>query len=107
MKALRVVRNRGSHIFSKQSLIDDSNVCQPYVQAALYPPERYLVLISVRGLVNPRAIVQLEGVGKFKKIHLIGTRIRDLPACSIVPQPTTLLRALMKVVILLLEQVAD
>jgi hypothetical protein len=23
-----------------------------------------------------------------KKIHLIGTRTRDLPACSIVPQPT-------------------
>jgi hypothetical protein len=28
-----------------------------------------------------------------KKIHLIGTRTRDLPACSIVPQPTTLPRA--------------
>jgi hypothetical protein len=26
------------------------------------------------------------------KIHLIGTRTRDLPACSIVPQPTTLPR---------------
>jgi hypothetical protein len=30
------------------------------------------------------------GLGKLKKIHLIGTRTRDLPACSIVPQPTTL-----------------
>jgi hypothetical protein len=28
-----------------------------------------------------------------KKIPLIGTRTRDLPACGIVPQPTTLLRA--------------
>jgi hypothetical protein len=28
-----------------------------------------------------------------KKFHLIGTRTRDLPACSIVPQPTTLPRA--------------
>jgi hypothetical protein len=28
-----------------------------------------------------------------EKIHLIGTRIRDLPTCSIVPQPTTLPRA--------------
>jgi hypothetical protein len=27
------------------------------------------------------------------KIHLIGTRTRDLPACRIVPQPTTLPRA--------------
>jgi hypothetical protein len=34
--------------------------------------------------------VRLEELGKLKKIHLIGTRIRDLPACSTVPQPTTL-----------------
>jgi hypothetical protein len=33
--------------------------------------------------------VQLEGSGKFKKIHHIGTRTHDLPACSIVPQQTT------------------
>jgi hypothetical protein len=39
------------------------------------------------------AIVRLEGLGQLKKIHLIGTRTRDLPLCSIVPQPTTLPRA--------------
>jgi hypothetical protein len=34
--------------------------------------------------------VRLEGLGQLgKKIHLIGTRTRDLLACSIVPQPTT------------------
>jgi hypothetical protein len=45
--------------------------------------------------------VRLEGLGKLgkerkekkRKIHLIGTRTRDLPAWSIVPQPTTLPRA--------------
>jgi hypothetical protein len=37
--------------------------------------------------------VRLEGLGQLKKIHLIGTRTRDLPACSIVPQLTTLPRA--------------
>jgi hypothetical protein len=38
--------------------------------------------------------MRLEGLGKLKKkIHLIGTRTRDLPACSIVPQPTTIPRA--------------
>jgi hypothetical protein len=28
-----------------------------------------------------------EGLGKLEKIHLIGTRSRDLPVCSLVPQP--------------------
>jgi hypothetical protein len=44
--------------------------------------------------VGPRAIVLLVGLGQLKKeIHLIGTLTGDLPACSIVPQPTTLPRA--------------
>jgi hypothetical protein len=54
------------------------------------PPGRFLILISVR--IDPRAKVLLDELGKLK-IHLIGTRTRDLPACSIVPQPTTLPRA--------------
>jgi hypothetical protein len=36
----------------------------------------------------------LEGLGQLKKkIHLIGTQTHDIPACSTVPQPTTLRRA--------------
>jgi hypothetical protein len=38
-------------------------------------------------------IVRMEGVGKLKIIRLVGTRTRDIPTCSIVPQPTTLPRA--------------
>jgi hypothetical protein len=32
-------------------------------------------------------------VRSIEKIHLLGTRTRDLPTCSIVPEPTTLPRA--------------
>jgi hypothetical protein len=50
------------------------------------PPGRFLVLIYVRGWVDPRA----GRIRSIEKIHLVGTTSRDLPACSIVPQPSML-----------------
>jgi hypothetical protein len=51
-----------------------------------------LELISVRSLVNSRAIVGLGVLGKYKKCNvLFWTRTRDLPVCGIAPQPSTLL----------------
>jgi hypothetical protein len=54
------------------------------------PPGRFLVHIYIRGWVDPRVIVRLEGLGQLKKSNdHFGNRTRDLPACSIVPQQTT------------------
>jgi hypothetical protein len=51
------------------------------------PPGRFLVIISVRGRVDPRDIVGLEGLGNINKSNdLIGNRTPDLLACSMMPQ---------------------
>jgi hypothetical protein len=52
--------------FSRQSAHRRQWGCQPYASAALCPPGRFLVLISVRGWVNPRPIVWLEVLGQLK-----------------------------------------
>jgi hypothetical protein len=83
--ANRVVRSRGSHIFSRQSAHGWRWGCQPYAPADRpLPPGRFLVLISVIGWVDRRAIKKFNDI--------VGNRTSDLPACGIVPQPTTLPR---------------
>jgi hypothetical protein len=41
-------------------------------------------------LCRPQGHSVAGWIRSIEKIHLIGTRTSDLPACSIVPQPTTL-----------------
>jgi hypothetical protein len=58
------------------------------------PLGNFLGLIFVRGSVDREAIVRLEILGQFKyPVTSLGNQTRNLLACSIMPQPTTLLRA--------------
>jgi uncharacterized lipoprotein YbaY len=51
------------------------------------------ISVASRVRLDARAIVRLERLRNLKKSNdLIGNRNRELPACSIVPQPTALLR---------------
>jgi hypothetical protein len=54
------------------------------------PPGRFLVHVSVKRLSRPQGHSAPGKIRSIEKIHLIGNQTRDLPVCSIVPQPTTL-----------------
>jgi hypothetical protein len=92
VEALRVVRGWGTHNF--QTFSSQMVARLSALRAGRFlPPGEFLVLIFVRGWVDSRAMVRLEGLGKFKKSTSFGTRTGDLTDCSIVPQPTMLPRA--------------
>ena len=59
----------------------------------LYPQEILLVLISVRGWVDPSGHSAARRIMSMKNSNdTIGNWTRDLPTCGAVPQPTALRR---------------
>jgi hypothetical protein len=74
--------------FSRQSAHRWRWGCQPYAPAALYPQEdSWYSFSGPHDHSVPGRIKSTE-----KSNDLIGNRTRDLPACRMVPQPTTLPR---------------
>jgi len=69
----------------KISANEGSKFVSPYVPAAFAPHEIFLLLISVKYLVDPRVI--MHNISK-KFNNTIGNRTRDLQACNLAPQLT-------------------
>jgi hypothetical protein len=72
-------------------LADGGEVVSPTNRPRFTPQKHQFSAYVTRfccGLTEPQGLVRPEGLGNLKKlIHLIGSRIRDLLARSIVPQP--------------------
>jgi hypothetical protein len=85
-QALRVPGGSGSQI-SRQFADEGGKIVSPMHWPPL-PQELFLVLISVRGWINPRVIVLPEGLSMKNSNDTIGNRTRELPACSAVLQST-------------------
>jgi hypothetical protein len=92
VEAHRVVRHWGP-AFSRQSAYRWRWVCQPYAPAAVILQEDswYSFLLEAESISGHSAAGRIRSIEKSN--YLNGNRIRDLPACSMVPQPTTPPRA--------------
>jgi hypothetical protein len=69
-------------------LTNGGKVVSPTHRLRFTPEKHYLYASGTHfyyRLSEPQGLVRLEGLDRLKKlIRLIGSRIRDLPACSIV-----------------------
>jgi hypothetical protein len=72
-------------------LIDGGKIVSPLHRPHSIPQKHLSVSCTdfCYRLSKPQGLVLPEGLGKLKKlINLIGSGIRDLPACSVVPSST-------------------
>jgi len=69
---------------------EGDKVVSPMHRHIIYPQEIFLVLISVRGWVDPRSIVWLEELCQWNDI--IGDRTRNLPTDSTMACPLSMYR---------------
>jgi hypothetical protein len=72
-------------------LTDGGNVVIPKHHTRSSPQKYYFSVPATHfsyKMSKPQGLVRRKGLGKLKKIHLIGSRTRDLSACSIVPYTT-------------------
>ena len=91
-QALRVPGGWCSQI-SRQSAHEGGKVVSRMHWLPLPPQEVLLVLICVRGWVEPQGHSAAGRIMSMKNSNdTIGNRTRDLPTCSAVPQPTAPLR---------------
>jgi hypothetical protein len=71
-------------------LTDIGKVASPTHQPKFTPQTHYYFYVSGTHfcwrLSEPQGLVRPEGLGKFKKNHLIGPQSCDLPVCSVVPR---------------------
>jgi hypothetical protein len=74
-------------------LTDGGEVVSPMHQPP-FTPRKIPGTHFFRGWIDPRSIVWPEGLGKLKNPVTSSGIARDLLACSVVPQPTMLLHAL-------------
>jgi hypothetical protein len=59
------LRDAEASTFSRQSVHRWRCDCQPFCR--IFSPESFLVIIYIKGGVNPRTIMRLERIGKLKK----------------------------------------
>ena len=103
-EAIRVAGGWGSQI-ARQSAHEGSKLDSPTHRSRLPSYEIFLVLISVRGWVSPRAIVQQEGLCRWEKSVTqsgIEPSIFRL-LTQFLHQPTLVLRSLLKYLVMSIE----